>query len=165
MESEEIVYVPSTLQCKRAGDREWACVDCRRYVAMSLDIGPLAANKNVRETGHGFYDVGCLDFSGEEIIANLMVNPAVFNTIRKLSQYPVRMNELKAELGAALGRQHKRLLDEGLALVKPEAALPPCFGCRLRPARQAPRKGGLWAPDSKGRKPRPFPCGRPRWNQ
>ncbi len=34
--------------------------------------------------------------SDEEIIANLMVNPAVFNTIRKLSKYPVRMNELRA---------------------------------------------------------------------
>ena len=32
----------------------------------------------------------------EEIIAILMVNPAVFDTIRKLSQHPVRMNELKA---------------------------------------------------------------------
>jgi hypothetical protein len=34
--------------------------------------------------------------SEEEIIANLMVNPAVFQTIRKLSKYPVRMNELHA---------------------------------------------------------------------
>jgi outer membrane protein assembly factor BamB len=35
----------------------------------SPDLGFLAANTNVRETGHGFYDVGCLTFDGEEIIA------------------------------------------------------------------------------------------------
>ncbi|MEX2757537.1 MAG: hypothetical protein Q6365_019320, partial [Candidatus Sigynarchaeota archaeon] len=33
--------------------------------------------------------------SHEEIIANLMVNPAIYNTIRKLSKHPVRYNELR----------------------------------------------------------------------
>jgi len=35
----------------------------------SPETGPLAANVNLRSTGHGFYDVGCLEFDGEEIIA------------------------------------------------------------------------------------------------
>ncbi|NMC06254.1 MAG: hypothetical protein GYA24_13645 [Candidatus Lokiarchaeota archaeon] len=34
--------------------------------------------------------------SEEEIIANLMVNPAIFQTIRKLSKHPVRMSTLHA---------------------------------------------------------------------
>jgi len=34
--------------------------------------------------------------SDEEIIANLMVNPAIYNTIRKLSKHPVRYNNLRA---------------------------------------------------------------------
>ncbi|MBN2150619.1 MAG: hypothetical protein JW839_04135 [Candidatus Lokiarchaeota archaeon] len=34
--------------------------------------------------------------SDEEIIANLMVNPAVYDTIRKLSKHPVRLNELRS---------------------------------------------------------------------
>jgi hypothetical protein len=32
----------------------------------------------------------------EEIVANLMVNSAIYNTIRKLSKYPVQLNELHA---------------------------------------------------------------------
>lgn len=31
--------------------------------------GPLAVNRNPAGTGHGFYDVGCLDFNGTDIIA------------------------------------------------------------------------------------------------
>ena len=33
--------------------------------------------------------------SEEEVVANLMVNPAIYETIQKLSKYPVRIGELK----------------------------------------------------------------------
>ncbi len=51
----------------------------------------------------------------EEIIANLMVNPAVFNTIRKLSQYPVRMNELKVWFDA---QEFNRDFDKIISLLE-----------------------------------------------
>jgi hypothetical protein len=51
----------------------------------------------------------------EEIIANLMVNPAVFNTIRKLSQHPVRMHELKAWFDA---RDFNRDFDKIISMLE-----------------------------------------------
>ncbi|MBN1417434.1 MAG: PQQ-binding-like beta-propeller repeat protein [Planctomycetes bacterium] len=46
----------------------WADYGGQLY-SFAPDIGLLAANVNLRGTGHGFYDVGCLEFDGEEIIA------------------------------------------------------------------------------------------------
>ncbi len=53
--------------------------------------------------------------SEEEVIANLMVNPAVFTTIRKLSQYPVRMNELKTWFDA---QEFNRDFDKIISLLE-----------------------------------------------
>lgn len=46
----------------------WSDYGAQLYTYHPTD-GPLAANTNAAGTGHGFFDVGCLDFNGTDIIA------------------------------------------------------------------------------------------------